>query len=416
MEKSTPRPPALEADVAIVGGGLVGLSLALALARAGLGAVVVDSDDPSTKTVDAFDGRASAIALGSARVLQGIGLWPYLAPHAEPILDIRVSDGDSSLFLHYDHREIGSEPFGYIVENRHVRRALYACLAQERRVTLVAPDTVADVSADTARAQVRLASGASIEAKLAVACDGRPSPTRARAGIGALRWDYEQHAIVCAISHEKPHRGIANERFLPAGPFAVLPLPDAPDGTHLSSIVWTERAELAALFAGLPEDEFVDEIHERFGWGLGRIGVAGGRWVYPLTFVQAQSAIGPRLALAGDALHGIHPIAGQGLNLGLRDVAALAEVLADSTRLGLDIGAGDTLERYARWRGVDTVGLSAVTDGLLRLFSNDVAPLKLARDIGLAVVDRIAPLKRVIMQDAMGTLGTLPRLMRGEAL
>jgi len=408
--------PVLTTDVAIVGGGLVGLSLALALARADIRSVVVDVDDPSSKTVDAFDGRGSAIALGSARVLQGIGLWPYLERHAEPILDIRVSDGDSSLYLHYDHRELGSEPFGYIVENRYTRRGLYACLAQEPRVTLVAPDTVAEVRAESTGTQVRLQSGTRIEARLAVACDGRPSPTRKAAGIGALRWNYEQHAIVCAISHEKPHRGIANERFLPAGPFAVLPLPDAPDGTHLSSIVWTERPELAAMFAKLPDDEFVDEIHERFGWGLGRIGLAGGRWVYPLVFVQAESATGPRLALAGDALHGIHPIAGQGLNLGLRDVAALAEVLADSARLGLDIGAADTLERYARWRGVDTVGLSAVTDGLLRLFSNDIGPLKLARDIGLAAVDRIAPLKRVFMRDAMGTLGTLPRLMRGEAL
>jgi len=409
-------PPALKTDVAIVGGGLVGLSLALALARAGIESVVVDIDDPAAKASDAFDGRGSAIALGSARVLDGIGLWERLAPHAEPILDIRVSDGDSQMFLHYDHRELGRDPFGYIVENRYTRRALYACLAQEPRVKLVAPDTVADVSADAVRALVTLESGIRIEARLAVACDGRPSPTRARAGIGALRWEYGQHALVCAIRHEKPHRGIAHERFLPAGPFAVLPLPDAPDGTHLSSIVWTERPELAEFFMGVPEDEFVEEIHERFGWGLGAIGLASQRWRYPLVFVQAEKAIGQRLVLAGDALHGIHPIAGQGLNLGLRDIAALAEVLADSRRLGLDIGAADTLERYARWRGVDTVGLSAVTDGLLRLFSNDIAPVKLARDMGLALVDRIPPLKRIFMRDAMGTLGTLPRLMKGEAL
>ncbi|MBL8806410.1 MAG: UbiH/UbiF/VisC/COQ6 family ubiquinone biosynthesis hydroxylase [Rhodospirillales bacterium] len=410
------NPVELETDVAIVGGGLVGLSLSLALARAGLDCVVVDLDDPVAKADDAFDGRGSAIALGSARVLQAIGLWPLLARHAEPILDIRVSDGDSQMFLHYDHRELGSDPFGYIIENRHTRRALYARLAQEPRVRLVAPDSAAEVTADAAAAHVRLASGGTIAARLVVACDGRPSPTRKAAGIGALRWEYAQHAIVCAISHEKPHRGIANERFLPAGPFAVLPLPDAPDGTHLSSIVWTERAELARMFVELPEDEFADEIHERFGWGLGRIALASRRWCYPLVFVQAERATGPRLVLAGDALHGIHPIAGQGLNLGLRDVAALAEVLADSSRLGLDIGAADTLERYARWRGVDTVGLSAVTDGLLRLFSNDIAPLKLARDVGLAVVDRIAPLKRVFMRDAMGTLGKLPRLMKGEPL
>ncbi|MBI1245785.1 MAG: FAD-dependent oxidoreductase [Alphaproteobacteria bacterium] len=409
-------PTDISTDVAIVGGGLVGLSLALALARGGIGSCVVDPDDPAAKAADAFDGRGSAIALGSARVLQAIGLWPHLERHAEPILDIRVSDGDSQLFLHYDHRDLGSDPFGYIIENRHIRRAIYACLTQEPRVRLVAPESAAAVTADSTHARVRLASGGTISARLAVACDGRPSPTRKAAGIGALGWNYEQHAIVCAIRHEKPHCGIAHERFLPAGPFAVLPLPDAPDGTHFSSIVWTERAELAQMFVELPEDEFAEEIHERFGWGLGRISLAGPRWRYPLVFVQAESATGPRLALAGDALHGIHPIAGQGLNLGLRDVAALAEVLTDSARLGLDIGAADTLERYSRWRGVDTVGLSAVTDGLLRLFSNDIAPLKLARDVGLTVVDRIAPLKRVFMRDAMGTLGKLPRLMKGEAL
>jgi 2-octaprenyl-6-methoxyphenol hydroxylase len=281
---------------------------------------------------------------------------------------------------------------------------------------LRAPARAIATKADLQEAQVELGDGTALATRLIVACDGRPSPTRAKAGIRALKWDYAQAALVCAIAHEKPHNGIAHERFLPAGPFALLPLPDGPDGQPRSSIVWTERAELAALFETLPEDEFVAELHERFGWGLGAIRLASARWRYPLTFVQAERATGPRLALAGDALHGIHPIAGQGLNLGLRDVAALAEVLADSHRLGLDIGAADTLDRYARWRGVDTVGLSAVTDGLLRLFSNDIPPLKFARGLGLGLVDKIKPLKRIFMRDAMGTLGKLPRLMRGEAL
>ena len=402
-------------DVAIVGGGLVGLTLALALDRAGLGVCVVDADDPATLARDEFDGRAAAIALGSARVLQTLGLWPLLAPHAAPIRDIRVSDGDSPLFLHYDHRELGDEPFGYIVENRFTRRALYAGLAGTG-VKLLAPAKATATRADLQHATVELADGTAIAARLIVACDGRPSPTRANAGIRALRWSYAQTALVCALAHEKPHHGIAHERFLPAGPFALLPLPDGPDGRPRSSIVWTERADLAALFSTLPDDEFCAEIHERFGWGLGALTLASPRWRYPLTFVQAERATATRLALAGDALHGIHPIAGQGLNLGLRDVAALAETLADSHRLGLDIGAADTLDRYARWRGVDTVGLSAVTDGLLRLFSNDIPPLKLARGLGLALVDKIAPLKRVFMRDAMGTLGKLPRLMRGQAL
>ncbi|MCA0449089.1 MAG: FAD-dependent monooxygenase, partial [Proteobacteria bacterium] len=272
----------IETDVAIVGGGLVGLTLALALARGGIASVVVDPETPALRAADAFDGRASAIALGSVRVLQGIGLWPSVAPDASPIRDIRVSDGDSSLFLHYDHREIGDEPFGYIVENRFTRRALYAALAMEPRVTLMAPEKALDVASHATHADVALASGQSLRARLVVACDGRPSPLRKAAGIGTVRWDYEQSGIVCSIRHEKPHDGIAHERFLPAGPFAVLPLNDAADGTHRSSIVWTEKSELAKLFAGLPEDEFCDEIHERFGWGLGKIELAGPRWVYPL--------------------------------------------------------------------------------------------------------------------------------------
>lgn len=406
----------IDTDVAIVGGGLVGLSLAMALARGGIHSVVVDAESPVLSAADGFDGRASALALGSVRVLEGIGLWDRLAADASPIRDIRVSDGDSSLYLHYDHREIGEAPFGYIVENRHIRRALHAALALEPRATLRAPDKALDVRSTPTHAEAALASGATIRAALVVACDGRPSPLRAAAGIETLRWDYAQAGIVCSIAHEKPHHGIAHERFLPAGPFAVLPLNDAPDGTHRASIVWTERTELAKLFVGLPEDEFCAEIHERFGWGLGAIRLAGPRWSYPLVFVQARKFHEGRVALAGDAAHGIHPIAGQGLNLGLRDVAALAEVLVEAKRRGLDMGSAERLDAYGRWRGLDTVSMSAVTDGLLRLFSNDVAPLKLARDLGLAAVQAIPPLKRLFMRHAMGTVGALPRLMRGEAL
>jgi 2-octaprenyl-6-methoxyphenol hydroxylase len=406
----------IETEVAIVGGGLVGLSLGLALAQGGVSSVTVDPDSPSLRAADGFDGRASAIALGSVRVLQGIGLWGALAPDASPIREIRVSDGDSSLYLHYDHREIGEEPFGHIVENRFIRRALYAALALNPRAALRAPDKSLGLRDTPTHAELTLASGATLRAQLVVACDGRPSALRQAAGIDSLGWDYKQAGIVCSIAHEKPHRGIAHERFLPAGPFAVLPLNDAPDGTHRASIVWTERAELAKLFAGLPADEFRDEIHERFGWGLGAIELAGPRWVYPLTFVQAKKFHEGRVALAGDAAHGIHPIAGQGLNLGLRDVAALAEVLVEAKRLGLDLGSAERLETYARWRGLDTVSMSAVTDGLLRLFSNDIAPLKLARDLGLAAVQAVPPLKRAFMRHAMGTMGSLPRLMRGEAL
>ncbi|MGQ0664040.1 MAG: UbiH/UbiF/VisC/COQ6 family ubiquinone biosynthesis hydroxylase [Pseudomonadota bacterium] len=409
-----PGPANLDADVVVIGGGLVGLTLAAALGQAGLLAVVVDREPAADAAADRFDGRASAIAWGSARALAAIGLWPRLAPCAQAIEDIRVSDGDSTLFLHYDHRDVGPDPLGYIVENRFIRRSLYARLAELPAVALVAPARV--VSLARARAvEAVLADGGRVRARLAVACDGRLSPTRSQAGIAVTGWDYAQTGIVCSIRHAEPHRAIAHERFLAAGPFAVLPLPSEGE-VHRSSIVWTERAELAPSMLALPDAEFAEEIRWRFGDGLGAIAVAGPRWVYKLSLMQAHSYIAPRLALAGDSAHVIHPIAGQGLNLGLRDVAALAECIVDAWRLGLDIGDGEALERYQRWRRFDTIVLGAVTDSLNRLFSNDLAPLRLARDLGLALVEGLPPLKRLFMRHAMGTLGELPRLLRGEAL
>jgi 2-octaprenyl-6-methoxyphenol hydroxylase len=405
-----------DADMVIVGGGLVGLSLAAALGRAGLSVVVVDREAPGAAAGDAFDGRASAIAWGSAQALAGIGLWPRLVLQAEPIRDIRVSDGDSTLFVHYDHRDVGDHPLGYIVENRHIRRALYAFLAETPEVTLLAPAAVERLAADGHGVEARLVGGHVIKARLAVACDGRNSPMREAAGIAVTRWDYPQTGIVCAITHEAPHRGIAHERFLSAGPFAVLPLPDSEDGAHRSSIVWTERRELAPAMLELPDDEFSGEIQSRFGQALGRIRVAGRRWSYPLGLLQAGRYVAGRLALAGDAAHAIHPIAGQGLNLGLRDVAALAECMVDAFRLGLDIGGAEVLARYERWRRFDSLVLIAATDGLNRLFSTDLEPLRVARDLGLGLVDALPPVKRLFMRHAMGLVGELPRLARGEAL
>jgi 2-octaprenyl-6-methoxyphenol hydroxylase len=403
-------------DAVVLGGGLVGLSIATALGQAGVRVAVVDTEMPAVAAADPFDGRGSAIAWGSAQALRGIGLWTMLEPHAAPIEEIRVSDGDSRLFLHYDHEEVGGNPLGYIIENRFTRRALYARIAALDTVTLIAPARAVRIERSGGGAEVELADGRAIRARLAIAADGRESPSRTAAGIGAMRWKYGQTGIVCAIRHAKPHRGMAHERFLPAGPFAVLPLPDSETGEHRSSIVWTERDALVPAMMALSDAEFSQEIALRFGDSLGAISVAGPRWAYPLSLLQADRYTDLRLALVGDAAHVIHPIAGQGLNLGLRDVAALSECVVDAHRLGLDIGAADVLERYARWRRFDNLALLAVTDGLVRLFSNDVAPVRIVRDIGLAAVQRLPGLKRLFMRHAMGVVGDLPRLVRGEAL
>jgi 2-octaprenyl-6-methoxyphenol hydroxylase len=417
----------LQADIAVAGAGMVGMTLAAALATAGLSVMIIDAETPAAMTAAAFDGRSSAIAMASQRVLAGICAWPAMAAEAQPILDIRVSDGDASggvsrLFLHYDHRNLAvpgkpedAQPFGFIVENRVVRRVLLQRLADLPTLMHAAPARVVSVERTVDKVVVHLDDGRRVAARLAVAADGRSSPLRAAAAIRVTEWAYPQTGIVCTVAHEKPHGAVAHEHFLPAGPFAMLPMVDD-GGTHRSSIVWTERRELAPAMMALDDADFAAEIERRFGPSLGRLTPIGGRFAYPLTLVHAERYIDRRLALLGDAAHAIHPIAGQGLNLGLRDVAALAETLVDAHRLGLDIGDAFVLERYQGWRRFDNMTLLAVTDGLNRLFSNDIAPLRLARDLGLAAVNRMPPLKRLFMRHAMGLVGDLPRLMRGERL
>ena len=403
-------------EVAIVGGGMVGSTLAAALAQAGIPVALIDKADPAALTEEAYDGRTVAIAHATHRLLQATGLWTRIVPHAEPILDIRVSDGPSLLFLHYDHRELGEDPLGYIVENRAVRRSLYARLGGLEGVRFRAPADLARHVVMPDGVALTLADGSEFTAAVLIAADGGDSALRRAAGIAAAQWDYGQTAIVCTMGHEKPHRGVAHERFLPAGPFAVLPMTDDPRHGHRSSIVWTERASLVPAMLALSDADFSLELYRRFGPWLGDVRVLGGRWSYPLRFLHAESYVRPRFALVGDAAHVMHPIVGQGLNIGLRDVAALAEVLVEAKRLGLDPGSTAVLERYQRWRRFDNQVLLTVTDALNRLFSNDLAPLRLARDLGLAAVDRLAPLKRLFMRHAMGTVGELPRLLRGEAL
>jgi len=403
-----------KADVVIAGGGMVGMTLALAMAQGGLKVIVVDPVPQKAALDERFDGRVSALAYSSVRMFEALGVWPDLAPDAQPINDILVTDAGlgkspSPFSLHFDHREIG-RPMGVIAENRHIRRALFAAIARAKSIVLRSPAALTGLEDRGHVMAAELTGGEGIDAPLVVAADGRESPMREHMGIGTIGWAYPQMGIVATVAHEKPHNGTAWEHFLPSGPFAILPMTG-----NRSSLVWTEREDLAPAMMKLDEPTFDAEIARRFGAHLGATHAEGPRWSYPLRFHLARAYVKPRFAVAGDAAHGIHPIAGQGLNLGLKDAAALAEVVLEGARLGIDIGDPNLLKRYERWRRFDSFALAAATDGLNRLFSNDFTPLRLARDVGLGIVDGIGPLRRFFMRHAGGDVGKLPRLMRGEA-
>ena len=411
VRKTTPAQP--DADVLIIGGGLVGSIAARALSASGFRVIVVDGTDPATMVDVTFDGRASAISAASERMLSAIGIWPHLADAVAPILDIRVADGASPLFLHYDHREVGAGPLGYLAENRHIRQAAMTALANDDAVTVLAPMRVETLTRDRTGVVATLSDGRAISAALAVAADGRASKTRADAGIETTDWRYPQEAIVCTVEHELPHGFIAHEHFLPAGPFAILPLKGSAEKPACrSSIVWTERAEHARAMVALDAPALMAELSRRFGDFMGELSLVGPRFCHPLGLQFAATSIAEWLVLIGDADHGMHPIAGQGLNMGYRDVAALTDVLVEARRVGMDIGAASVLQRYQRWRRFDNTLMLAVTDGLNRLFSNDIAPLRHARDLGIGVVNRMPPLKKMLMRSAMGLMGDLPSLMR----
>ncbi|WP_193143159.1 FAD-dependent monooxygenase [Meridianimarinicoccus sp. MJW13] len=401
-------------DAVIVGGSLTGASLALALARAGLTVAVIDALPKDTQTERDFDGRSYALALASVRMLKALDLWAPLAGDAQPMLHIKVTDGragegPSRFGLHFDCGELEEGPMGHMVEDRHLRRALLAALETTPGITHLPATRVTEQATDGSLAQVTLDSGKTLQAHLLVGADGRTGPVAARAGIARKVTDYRQTALVCAISHEKPHNGTAHQFFMPPGPLAILPLKG-----NRSSIVWSESAEQAAAIHALNDADYLSVLRPRFGDFLGEIALEGRRYTYPLTLVLADHFTAHRLALVGDSAHGMHPIAGQGFNAGLRDVAALAEVLADARRRGEDIGRADVLDRYAQWRRFDTAALAFTTDTLNRLFSNDNPLLRLGRDLGLGLVGATPPLRRAFMREAAGLTGNLPRLLRGE--
>jgi 2-octaprenyl-6-methoxyphenol hydroxylase len=395
-------------DVIILGGGLVGQTLALALDAYGLTSAIVDPMDPATALAAGFDGRASAIASASWKMLDVIGVADALKPLGCPIHRIEVRDGLQKGALDFT-TAAEDEPLGTMVENRVLRSALRDAVLKAKGVTLHVPDKAAEVVRDASGVRVTLEGGQTLSASLLVAAEGRNSPTRAAAGIKIANWKYDHSAIISAFDHSVDHGGVAHEIFYPAGPFALLPLKP---GTR-SALVWTVKAADAQGILALSERAFLAEISKRTGGLLGDISMAAPRSTYPLGFHHAAHITAERLALVGDAAHGIHPIAGQGLNLGFRDVAALVEVLVDGARLGLDLGDAQLLSRYERWRSLDSLLVSVATDSLTRLFGIPGKSASAVRRLGLGAVQRISPLKSVFMAEARGTSGALPKLLQG---
>lgn len=412
------RRPAGANHVVVAGAGVAGLALGLAL-KQGLGpAIDVTVCDPGLKRDPSGDPRASAVAAGARRMLEVLGVWDAVALAAEPmrdmvITDSRLADPVRPTFLTFDGEVEPGETFAHMVENGVLLAALrQAC---EQASVGLSAQAVAAFAAEAGGVAVSLADGTSLPTSLLVAADGARSRLRTAAGIPWVGTRYGQSGIVATLRHERPHEGRAVEHFLPAGPFAMLPLVDK-DGAHRSSIVWTERESDVPALLALDDEDLVAEIERRFGLTLGDLALETRPQAFPLAIGIARRFVGTRLALVGDAAHVIHPIAGQGLNIGLRDVAALAEAVTDAVRLGLEPGDADVLARYERARRFDTVTMGVTTDALNRLFSNDILPVRLARDLGLGLVDRMPGVKRFFIKEAAGLVGAVPRLMRGEAL
>ncbi|WP_176084970.1 ubiquinone biosynthesis hydroxylase [Martelella sp. HB161492] len=402
-------------DMIVVGGGYVGLSVAVAIKNAAPH-LDVSLMEAAPEHVWEKDQRASAIIAAAVSMLKTLGLWDEIREHAQPINDMIVTDSKTAdpvrpVFLTFADNSATSAPFAHMIPNVVMVRALRRA-ADDLGIEIRHAASVTAFENEGGRAKITLADGETVETRLVVACDGVRSKLRDMAGIKTVRFDYGQSGIVTTIAHERPHNGRAEEHFLPAGPFAILPLTG-----NRSSLVWTERTADAERLVESDDLIFEAELERRFGHHLGPLTLAGGRRAFPLGLTLARAFIAPRLALAGDAAHGIHPISGQGLNLGFKDVAALAETIVEADRMGFDIGAMDTLERYQAWRRFDTVRMGMTTDVLNRLFSNDIGPVRLARDIGLGLVDRMPGLKRYFIEEAAGRAShAMPKLLLGETL
>ena len=399
------------ADVIIFGGGMVGLALAAALDSSGLSAIVVDPADPEQRKDAAFDGRTSAVSSSSMRMLRTIGVADHFSEPGGPIRRIQVADGLEPGGLCFDPGG-DDEPLGWMHENRHLRAALRERAEAGPNLWLLWKSSVTSVERDADGVKVALADGRKLSAPLLVAADGRNSPTREAAGIRVAHWRYDHQAIVSTLRHERPHEEVAYEIFYPTGPFALLPMTDEDRG-HRSAIVWSVPSEDAPGWLSLSDEDFAAEARAAMGGFLGEVGMAAPRSTYPLGFHHAAQITAQRLALLGDAAHALHPIAGQGLNLGFRDAAALAQVLVEGARLGLDLGDRQLLDRYQAWRALDSLMVGIATDGLTRIYGIPGRTASAVRRFGMGLIDRVRPLKNQLMAEARGTSGDLPLLLRG---
>ena len=405
----------MDYEVIIAGGGLNGLTLALALDSAGIRTVIIDKNPRVTADKSGFDGRSYALAASSKKMLEVLGLWENLVKNAQPMLEIKVSDGHageapSPFVMQFSQEDLGQGPMGYTVEDRHLRAVLHNAL-KHSDVTFFPNCEILSQTTHSTNTAVALNSGITLIASLLVGADGRNSNVARSAGLTRAGWRYDQSSLVCAIAHDKPHNGIAHQYFMPSGPLAILPL------THnRSGIVWTEKTEIAQQIHTLNDINYLDILRPRFGKFLGNISLAGKRYIYPLSLSTTHRMIAPRVALVGDAAHAVHPIAGQGLNSGFKDVAALAEVLCDTKRRGQDLGIHTALEEYQHWRGFDNAMLCTATNGFNRLFSNDNPIMRGLRGLSLGLVSNTSSLRRKFVSNASGTAGDVPKLLQGEPL